>query len=103
MQDNDSEHDPAPADSAAGPRHGAASQPPRRHGRRSPGALRGRSRAAGGHNGEPAKDAPRLGAARWPRPGRLALGIGAAGTAVVVAFAAFAAAAACPARRRRPR
>ena len=28
---------------------------------------------------------------RWPRPGRLALGIGAAGTAAAVAFAAFAA------------
>ena len=81
MQDNGSEHDQAQADDAAG-REVPSAQLPRPRARQSPGSP-----------GSPAENAAQTQTqAWWPRPGRLALGIGAAVTAVIVAFAAFAAA-----------
>src|ERR1700723_1790464 len=80
MQDHGSGHDQAQVDDAAGREVPSAQLAPDQR----PGSP--------GSPGSPAENAAQTQTqAWWPRPGRLALGIGAAVTAAIVAFAAFAA------------
>ncbi|MGH3068741.1 MAG: trypsin-like peptidase domain-containing protein, partial [Streptosporangiaceae bacterium] len=96
MQDKSREHDQTEADSPAGPEVPAEQTAPADGAAQSApdAAAESAARSAPAGTAQGATDSapqalPRL---RWSRPGRLVMGLGAAVTATVVAFAAFAAA-----------